>query len=189
MTIKAASGAADKPPTGGTLACRRLDGFVRLIAGGERCWLSERRLSAQKPLDLTHLLFVEWSKAYRLGILFYVLDRAKAWHRYGARAVSPDPAQGGLDVAAPIASEHLAHRLDLVQILQKLFDLKKLAPPPVSIFARHGATDFRPRWSTRKSDARETPDEKMIGGTHTEWPLSVAMFLPGNYADLARDFF
>jgi hypothetical protein len=34
----------------------------------------------------------------------------------------------------------------------------------LSIFARHGPIDFRPKWSTRRDDARETPAEKQVDG-------------------------
>jgi len=37
---------------------------------------------------------------------------------------------------------------------------KRAAELGLSIFARHGATDFRLNGATRKSDARETPGEK-----------------------------
>ena len=35
----------------------------------------------------------------------------------------------------------------------------------VSIFARYGATGFRPRWATHLGGAREIPGEKTIDGT------------------------
>jgi hypothetical protein len=44
---------------------------------------------------------------------------------------------------------------------------RKRLVPLVSNFARHGSTGFRPRWSTRKDDARETPDDK--GDDETGW--------------------
>jgi hypothetical protein len=38
-------------------------------------------------------------------------------------------------------------------------------PEDVSIFARHGSAGFRPRWSTRKDDGRETPAIETVDGT------------------------
>ena len=35
----------------------------------------------------------------------------------------------------------------------------------VSMFARYGASDVRPRWAIRIGDARETPGDQMIDGT------------------------
>ena len=44
----------------------------------------------------------------------------------------------------------------------------RLSPHPafqhegLSIFARYGATDFRPRWAARRDGTRETPAEKVV---------------------------
>ena len=37
--------------------------------------------------------------------------------------------------------------------------------PRLSMFARYGASDVRPRWAIRIGDARETPGDQMIDGT------------------------
>jgi len=45
-----------------------------------------------------------------------------------------------------------------------VMDSTTLQANGVSIFARYGATDFRPRWSTRRDGAWEIPAEKRIDG-------------------------
>ena len=81
--------------------------------------------------DLLHLLFANGPQAQRLGIFLYLLDCTKARHGHRAWTAGPDPPQGSLDVAAPVASQYPAHGPDRLQSLQKLGDLKEFAAPVI----------------------------------------------------------
>ncbi len=56
----------------------------------------------------------------------------------------------------------------------------------LSIFARHGATDFRLNGATRKSDARETPGEKKVTKhvSHRLWTRLIIRYLPPFFLNL-----
>ena len=88
----------------------------------------------------------------------YILADEKHTRENGERTYVP------MIYEAPVALIWWIDYLDSVSEEALRASFERFKAKKMSIFARYGATDFRPRWATRRDGARETPAEKVVDG-------------------------